>query len=443
MNAETQAQVAQPAAPQPSASRFSFKFLPRLLRGLGALAVVASLSIFLLQGWESGNDSYRYLLLLAHTAGLAVIGFGAGHWLRESKGARLLLLLALVSVPANFAILGAFVYSASRANSIAYPVFATWQAESFTVTGGLIAGAVLVLAPVTWLGFRVLARHSAWSLAGLFLATNGVLLIPLREEPFVAWTLLGLTIFVLWRTARIGRGDTAMKTLEGAFARGLQFLPLALLFGRTVWLYTADAFLFTAMSVTAFLMLRQVALELNSRSKLRSFSEQLAILPALTTGLGLAAVVDKIIKGGDAYAFAVFSWAAAAMIFEISLRTPGSGASYRRKAAVVMTVGLLANLVLYEGVAAAILCLLTGMGVLVCGYLMEQRLVFGLGWVMLIAGLSFQVQYAITAFDLGSWGSLAVLGVAAILTGSVIERHGPQLKLRLTQWGRQFKSWEY
>lgn len=446
MFAKIQTRGSHPATPPPpSAADRDMKSLPRLLRGLGALAIVASLSIFLLQGWESGNDSYRYLLLLAHTAGLAAMGFAAGHWLQESKGARLLLLLALVSVPANFAILGAFIYSTySQAGAeSAYPVFAAWQAENFAMVLSLLAVAALVLAPVIWLGFRVLVRHSAWSLSGLFLAANGILLVPLRTEPVLAWMLLGAAVLVLWQTVRIRRRDSAMKTMEGAFAQGLQFLPLAILFGRTVWLYTADAFLLTAMSIAVFLILRQAALELNTHSKFRRFSEQLAILPALTTGLGLAAVVDQALTGGDAYALAVFAWVAAAMIFEIGLRAVGDGAGYRRMAAIVMTAGLMANLLLYQGIASAILCLLTGMGVLVCGYLMEQRLVFSMGLVMSIAGLGFQLQYAITAFDLGSWGSLAALGVVAILTGSVIERHGAQLKLRLSQWGQQFKSWQY
>ena len=154
-------------------------------------------------------------------------------------------------------------------------------------------------------------------------------------------------------------------------------------------------------------------------------------------------IVDKSVIVSDGYVFAVFSWVVAAMIFKISLRAAEDGPSYRRIAAVVVTVGLLANLALYEGGVAAILCLLTGIGVLICGYLMEQRLILGMGLTMLIAGFSFQIQYAITAFNLGSWGSLAVLGVVAILAGSAIERHGARLKFHLAQWGQRFREWDY
>ncbi|WP_156100022.1 hypothetical protein [Nitrosococcus oceani] len=66
-----------------------------------------------------------------------------GHWLRENKGARLLLLLALVSVPVNFAILGAFIYSASHVSEVTYPVFATWQAEGLMATPIFMCGAIV------------------------------------------------------------------------------------------------------------------------------------------------------------------------------------------------------------------------------------------------------------------------------------------------------------
>ncbi len=83
--------------------------LPTLLRILGAGALVVAMYSYLAKGWESGNDIFRYLLMLGHTGVLTAIGLASGHWLKESKGARLLLTLALVSVPANFAILGAFI----------------------------------------------------------------------------------------------------------------------------------------------------------------------------------------------------------------------------------------------------------------------------------------------------------------------------------------------
>lgn len=91
------------------------KKLPSLLRILGTTALLVAMYSFLVKGWQSGGDVFRYLLMLGHTGAMAAIGLASGHWLKEGKGARLLLTLALVSVAANFAILGAFIYSQTAA----------------------------------------------------------------------------------------------------------------------------------------------------------------------------------------------------------------------------------------------------------------------------------------------------------------------------------------
>ena len=64
-----------------------------------------------MQGWSEGNDIRRYLLLLAQTGLLGAAGFALSHLVRETNGARIFFGLALVSIPANFTILGALLYS--------------------------------------------------------------------------------------------------------------------------------------------------------------------------------------------------------------------------------------------------------------------------------------------------------------------------------------------
>ena len=144
--------------------------LPRLLRSIGAVSLLAAISIFLLQGWENGNDVYRYLLLLGHTVGLVIIGFASGRWLGESKGARLLLMIALASVPANFAILGAFMYSQAPLDAfhVLYPSAAQWQVDSLNTALLVNVGGAVVLAAITLLGFMVLSRKSARSQYPIF-----------------------------------------------------------------------------------------------------------------------------------------------------------------------------------------------------------------------------------------------------------------------------------
>ncbi len=445
MNTEIHTEVVDESPPNKALFGLRVESLAWMLRTLGAGTLIAAVSIFLLQGWDNGNDTYRYMLLLAHTAGLAAIGFASGHWLRETKGARLFLAIALASVPANFAILGGFLYSqwGVEAGNIAYPAFAHWNAESVTAALLTTASGLVVLAPVIWLGFRVLARRSAWSLTWLYLLTNVALLIPVREVAVIGWLLLALTVVVLRQLTQASKTDTALKTPEGFIARGLQLLPLFLLLGRNLWLYAPDVFLVTIMSLMAFMMLRQVSQQLDRNTKLRTLIERFSILPAVITGLSASVLIHDLHYVNFTMLLPVFGFITAALVLEISMRAANSGALYRRLAAVIVSTALFANLMLFGGVVTAALCLASGLFILVYGYMVEQRVVFILGALTLAAGLLHQVVLALQVFDLGSWGSLALLGSGAILIGSAIERYGSQMKARLHAWGGQFRSWEY
>ena len=127
----------------------NFATLSEALRILGAAVLVASMSVFLLQGWSEGNDISRYLLLLTQTGLLAAAGFAMSHGLRETKGARIFFGLALGSIPANFTILGALLYSVFQWDGglINYPDYAHWQIENLAGTGATLGGAMVVLIP--------------------------------------------------------------------------------------------------------------------------------------------------------------------------------------------------------------------------------------------------------------------------------------------------------
>lgn len=423
---------------------FDFALLPRILRALGGTTLIASISIFLLQGWENGNDVFRYLLLLGHSVVLTAIGFASGHYLKESKGARLLVTLALGSVPANFAILGAFVYSLASAGGVDLPQFVVWQVDNWTTLSMTLAGAVVLMAPMVVLGFMVLARSSALRLSGVFLLGNAALLFPARDPVTTAVLMLALTAMALWANARITKADPTLRTWEGLVARALQFAPVGVVFGRTAWLYSGDAFVFTAMSVIAFVLLRHFALMMKPQSSLRGWMEKASVASSLTTAYGAVFCVDRLAPAlTESALLPLFAFVSAALVFEIGLRAANGGAGYRRLAAAMIALGLLVQLWIGGSVVVAAICLAAGLALVVYGYSVEQRVVFGLGALLLSVGLIHQIHFAITTFDLGSWGSLAVLGVVAIVAGSAVERHGERVKAQMALWKNRFQGWEY
>lgn len=429
--------------PLPTASKFDLmKNLPNLLRILGAGAVVIAMYSFLVKGWDNGNDIFRYCLMLGHTAALAAIGVASARWLKESKGARLLLTLSLVSIPANFAILGAFIYSQTiPIDSSVYPHYIAWSVDSLNSALLTTGAALLVLGPVTWFGFRVLARNMSKNLTLLFLLCNTILLIPIRDPQWVSAMVLGLGICVIWFSRKISHQHTAAKTQEGFFALALQMLPLAVLIGRSLWLYSMDLFLIAMISVMGFFVLRQVSIALASHSKSVAILDAISIMPAISFGFAFcAALLENRLLMND-IVLPLSALLSAALIYDIASRSSHQSGTYRRFAVVGLSISILTNLVLSASLLAAIISMIIGLGMLFLGNKKQQRSVFSGGVGLLIAGGFQQIFTLFHQFDFSHWASLAAFGVLSIVIASTIESSEGKFKLKINRWRNEYSDW--
>jgi hypothetical protein len=426
-------------------SLFSYAALSRLLRLLGAGVLVASVSVFLYQGWENGNDIARFFVLQAYTLLLTFTGLASGYWIKESKGARLFVVLSLISVAVGYAVAGGLVYSQFQwdAGVKAYPDFARWQAGNTTNVLLALASQFVLLSPLAWLGFRVLARRSAARLTVLYLLCNAALLIPVRGGEVIGVLLGVLTITALDHVVRAVRIDRTLATPEGMTARGIQFLPLIIVTGRSFYLYAADSFLFTLIAGLAFLILRQLSLEMDKETKLRMFADVLSIVSAYATAHGLAWLVIDSSLANLALGIPVLVLVFGGLMIELSIRAAAHGAHYRRFAGIVIAAGLTANVMMFPQLLTAALCLPVGVAVMIYGYSVQQKLVFGTGLATILVGLVYQLRLLFVGFDLASWSTLALLGIGAILTASILERHGLAIKHRVSGWLNSFNRWEY
>lgn len=177
----------------------SFSGLSNLLRIMGGFSVVASMSLFLLRGWDAGNDINRYYLLLSQTLLLGLGGFALSYLMKENKGARVFLGLGLLSVSANMTTLGALIYSfVPWDGGLAdYPSVAQWSASDSLSIGLASCSAIAILLPATIFGFKVMARQSARPLAVVYLLSNAMLLIPIRDASFSAILAAGMVFLAL------------------------------------------------------------------------------------------------------------------------------------------------------------------------------------------------------------------------------------------------------
>ena len=413
--------------------------LPALLRSLGAAAILFSLYSFLVRGWSGGDDLVRYAVLLGHTVLLAVIALASVRWLGESKGPRLLLTLALASVTANVAVLGAFLYAAVvSASPDSYPSFLLWSGVNVPGALALIAGSLLLMAPVVLIGFRSLVRARAKPLSGLFLLSNAVLLIPLRDTHLSVLLASVSAVFVLWLSASISRRRIEVKTREGVIAIVLQFLPPAILLGRTCWLYDADALVVISAAILLFAGARQCTLLMERGNPLRWMLEVGSVWAALVAGAGVYFFFNSV-----AAPLAVMTGGllAATMVLELSRRAVGFAEGYRVVAGIVAATGTLLSLWMGSG-AEAIAAIAIGVGLIVLSHRWRAKSLFVAGSLGALGGLLSLVADLLHWFHFGNWIGLALIGMVAIVMASVLESHSDTMWQKLRVHTGNYRSWK-
>ena len=414
----------------------NFATLSEALRILGAAVLVASMSVFLLQGWNEGNDINRYLLLLAQTGLLSAAGFAMSHGLKETKGARIFFGLALISIPANFTILGALLYSVFQwdAGLANYPAYAHWEIESLAGTGLTFGGALLVLVPVTLFCFAIMARQSSKSLTLHFLLLNALLLLPIRGSLIAGSIGLAGVVYALFVLGRLSQRDRSLKTGEGKFALATLFIPIGIILFRSMYFYQVDSLMVAMVALAVFLAARQVSLFPDRSQRLATLLEAFSMPVALVVAVAMTDAFAPMLA--DGLAAPMFATIYALLSLDIVRRT--NSQVLMRVIGMTISISTMLSfslsLVSEPSAITALLCLGAGVLLVLSGSAMRKHFTTFCGLATLAAAVLFGFE---PVFDLimdSSWIDLALFGATAIALGSVIERHGVVLKLRLVRW---------
>jgi hypothetical protein len=420
----------------------NFATVSEALRLLGAAVILASMSVFLLQGWNSGNDISRYLLLLSQTGLLAAAGFAMSFGLKETKGARLFFGLALVSIPANFTILSALLYSVFQWDGAlgSYPEYATWQIGDIAVTGMTVAGAMLVLVPVTLFCFAIMARKSAVQLSLHFLVLNSLLLLPIRSSAAVGVIAFAATVYALYVAGKLAMKNRALTAPEGKFAIATLFIPIGVILFRSMYFYQADSLLVTMLLAIAFVTLRQISMLPGRNPRIAIWMEALSLPVALLVAISLTDSMGPLISLD--LRIPMFAAAFALLSMDIARRTAcWSLARFTAgSASIAACLSLVFNVTMISSPIAAIFCLIAGAIMVIFGHGFKVRVSFLAGCVCISAGIIFGFTDLVDMVFRSNWIQLAVFGASAIALGSVLDRHGAAMKLRISNWFSQISS---
>jgi len=415
----------------------NFATLSEGLRFLGASVLVASMSVFLLQGWSDGNDIGRYLLLLAQSGLLAVTGLAMSHGLKEPRGARVFFGVALISIPANFVILSALLYSVFQWDggvATTYPDYALWQIDNIAGTGLVVGGALLVLLPVTMFAFAVMARRSAAPLTMHFMLLNALLLVPIRASMPAGIIALAGIGYALFATRRLLAGDASLRTGEGRFALATLLIPPGIVLFRSMYFYHIDALMVAMLATALFLTARQVSLLPDRSARVALLLEILSVPIAFVGALAMTDVIDGALARG--LAGPAFALLFAMPCVDLLRRTESRALA----GFVTGTVGVITGLSFlwsawaYPSAMSAILCLAAGGLLLTAGLALQERVATICGTATMMGGLVFGLEDLARLVIESGWIELALFGAGAIVLGSVIDRHGIAIKLALVKW---------
>ncbi len=196
---------------------------PLILRAIGALAVVASAVVYMLQGLHGVDESLRHWVYLLIMAVLSGGGFGSQFLLKDSRGARLFFALAALLVPVQVTQLSAVLTNVIQASS----------ATSISVLLGSGAIAVLLGSFAAFLCLSIFARPYARKLMLLYIVLNSLLFLPSRELWAIVFIAVAMISLVVYAYTRVLKKDHRLQLFEGIVIHTMLWVPVAILVSRS------------------------------------------------------------------------------------------------------------------------------------------------------------------------------------------------------------------
>ncbi len=396
-----------------------------LLRYAGAVSVAVAMGLFLIDGAAQFTDLQRFLTMLGFTAALTAAGFVMSLLVKEQRGSRAFMMLSLLSVPVNFTVFGALLYSFMPLDGLAqnYPGFALWEASSTDVVTAMAAG-LAVLVPVVWMSTTVLARTARNWLTASLLVSSAVLVIPVRQEIIIAVLAVLSACALWWFVRRNSKDSLALKTIEGKFAVALLFVPPIVLIARGLFLYEASGVLVLMLSAGAYLILRQMLVAQKQPGFLAVCGTLLATLVALVASTAATDVINQLIRDDLAVVFGIGGF----LVLNHDLVKVSPNESFAKTVGIVaatLSVCALVALSLLNGDAmVTAMCIATLAAMTTYGFMRSylSLSVIAMCGIAAISMMHIESMWAL-AMQTGWWG-IASAGAIAIVAGSLIDRAG-------------------
>lgn len=441
LDATTEDSVNAWTAPrEPKPSVFRYMTVAGTLRAIGGSILVLGLANFLLAGVSVQNDLQRFMLLLIQTGVFASGAFALQRFMNDGRGARLLLGIALLSVPAGAAVLGAMIYGwvpidgqewlqtggvfRSGGN---YPDFAHWQATSGKGLIFAVVAAALALIPTTWFAIAVMARKTTAWMVPTFLISSALLLVPIRNPALVSMVMLTGMLGVLAILANKTRLHPELATAEGRFVRMTLFAPLIIMAARTFAMYPASAIFTVGVSATMFMLVRWSMTTSDKNSRLQLVMYPVAVLSAIGVAYSTGAWASVI---NDPFGGVVATLVGGGLLYSLrpliaSTRMPLVGEGLAASMALLSSIALGVDVGSWHGAADALesaLAVTPAIAVLIYAYT-QRRMVLASAALLAVGFNLMAVAEDFFDFFVGhGWQALVLAGLASVVAAAMLEK---------------------
>ncbi len=417
-----------------------FASIGTLLRLAGTVSMVAALVFFLFDGFHSATEHIsRFWILLGFSSITAIGGIAMSRLFKDQKGARSLVAVALISVPACFAVLGALVYSIFPLDGLSssYPQYLLWQAADVTQLGIASLVCTVVAGAVGFLGFSVMAPQVRVQLFVSMMLGSLLLVVPVRES-LIAAVVAAIAVLVCLSILFVYvRPVVTLKTGWSVFAMALTALPAAIAIGRSVWLYDLRDLVVLALAASAHVGL--VLIARFCQGKMRALAETGLMLTMLATIFAFAVFVSTLPSGlfsagqGYSVAWTVLLLSALYLHLDWFMENRGVAMACRLVFSLMwFSLMLLGTLVFNDGLLLVVVSFmqalaLTGYAVSK-GYKSIGLTGFAVTLLLLVRHHDELLSLAYGAGILGAVG----FGIVCVVAAHLLEKYGPVMKLRFS-----------
>jgi len=401
--------------------------LPQLLRVAGAMAIISSGLIYMLQGvYVSSGGALRDWIYLFLMAGLGLGGIFSFKFMEDRK--RLFFTLSVLLVPVQFSQLGGLTYQ--------YFI----EGTTFPNAIAAIATSLVAAALVSLASFSILSRPYAKQLCLTFVLINALLLLPFRNTLYslLPLGLIGLGIGQLYQ--RLFNRHQCFLTPEGLAVRLLFILPATIALAREGF-HHSDTL---GMSVTTF-SASTLALLVSRYFSQHTIVREILIL--ISYAFGSFAIASGIFDLFE-HPNKIYEPASTIMFYSIPLVVFGLFvASLSRKCKVpifsitALVLAFSASIVWSGTIMFDKALLLTlALAVSIYGVAQKRKIPFISGIVIMGLGTIDLLYASVLQIQVNTWVALAFAGLLLVLCSSIRLEQG-RCKDNLTYLKRN--SWKF